>query len=229
MTDEKITKRIRKLLALAENNTNIHESASAAASAAKLMAKYNIDRAAVLIKTLDEDGIIARGFTDKKRKTVPKWVSRLAVPVARVHDCEVRLGYGGQLEFLGETEDTEVASWVMSYLIDQVERFSAKYRRDKRKKLGARNGTVMADYRYGLVAEISNTLKEMINAKQQQAVTGRELVVCKQQLIQKKFHVTYSKVKTNFRDINALHDGREHGKTIGINAVVTNNSNPQLN
>ena len=40
--DQKILIRIKKLLALAENNDNINEAASAAAMASKLMNKYNL-------------------------------------------------------------------------------------------------------------------------------------------------------------------------------------------
>jgi hypothetical protein len=226
--DKKILDRVKKLLALAENNSNIHEAASAMASAEKMMRKYNLDRAEVMAANLKQDDLIEM-MAERGKRRVPEWMGGLIVPVARAYDCEARYTWKNNVkypEFLGQTEDATVASWVFQFLVDEVERLSRAYRRKLRKDMGAGHGVNMADYRQGLVNEIQITLRQMKEEKQEELrnhEAGKALVVVKNQLIAQKYNVTYSKRRQyRIRDASAYYQGRADGKKIQIRKTVTN-------
>jgi hypothetical protein len=231
--DPKILERIRKMLAMAEGKANINESAVAASMAAKLMAKYNIDHADVLLRTIEDDDIVANSV-QTENKEVPAWMGAMVVPVARLNDCEARYWYercpttGARLkrvQYLGQRDDAQVAAWIFSYLCDEVLRLSKVYRRQKRKEFGGGgHGTIMSDYRMGLVEEIKQTITRMREEKRvdlAQHSTGTALVVRKQAMILEKFQVKYSQTRgSSVRDGGAYYDGRRDGKNIRINGAV---------
>lgn len=232
MTDnrDKVLRRIRKLLAVAEGKANIHESATAAEMAAKLMAKYNVERSDVLLREMGSDDIISHCASDS-RKTVPLWMNRLGVSVARAYDCESCLDRDGQgrlqIAFLGYRDDTLIADWVFTFLIHQIDYLSKKYRREKRKQLGARNGTNMTAYRDGLLREIQVTLKAIADAKKT-ATSGKELMVMKNQMIRQKFQVSYSsgRQRVSGKDAGTYEDGRSDGRKVNIGTPVGRDSQP---
>jgi len=229
----KIIERIRKMLNLAENpGATIHESATAAAMASKLMAKYNIDRSAITLEGIRRDDITAEA-TDTGHTSIPRWVHRLIVPVARLFDCEAdaqRTFRDGKrvlyFRVLGQNEDAQVASWTFHYLVAEIERLSKVYRRQLRKQYGAGHGFNMGDYRDGLVDEILITIREAQEAKDRMEkghTTGTALVVRKQALIREKFpHAgRYSQMKPKSpSDGRAYAQGRQDGKNVRLNQPI---------
>jgi len=227
--DRKILLRIKKLLALAENNDNINEAASAAAMASKLMAKFNLERADVLIKEMKPDDLIEQ-MAERGQRRVPQWMSGLVVPIARAHDCEARYSWKGSLkhaEFLGQREDATVAAWVFQFLVDEVERLSKVFRRQLRKERGAGHGVDMGDYRDGLVHEIQVTLRKMREEKEKDLkkhATGQQLVVMKNAMITQKYDVRYKKLKSRqIQDSSAYSRGRTDGQKISLGKKVIGN------
>jgi hypothetical protein len=236
MTDEKILKRIERLLAMSKDASSPNEAAIAARRAEALMREHNLNEADVILKEMTDDDIVdiesSTGYS-----TIPHWMMRLTVPVAKLMDCEVRAyvyNREKRVTYLGQKEDAQVAAWIFEYLVDQVKRLSKKYRAEQRKKFGAGHGTNMGDYREGVVISILATIAEMIAEKETQLkehTTGTALVVRKKDLIEQKFGETkYGNNKgRSMSDADAYHRGREDGNNVRINpAVSTDQAREQI-
>lgn len=224
----KILERIRKILALSENNPSVHEAASAAAMAAKLMAKYNLDRADVMVREITKDNIIIH-FCDfiRRTKDLPRWMHAIIVPIAHLNDCEAQLfqmgrGEGLRVAYLGEKDDATVAAWIFEYLTAEVERLSKKFRAQQRKKFGGGgHGTNMEDYRYGLAVSIVGTIYKMQVEKSNELrghAAGTALVVRKRDLIREKYDIKYRDPEQfELKDPYAFGHGRRDGEKVAIN------------
>lgn len=234
MTDEKILKRIERLLAMAKDSSSPNEAAIAARRAATLMAKHNLEEADVILDEMTDDDIVDI-MADAGATQITHWMMRFAVPVAKLMDCDARVYRSGKrkiVTYLGQKEDAQVAAWVYVYLVDQVKLLSKKYRAQMRKQFGAGHGTNMGDYREGITEEILNTLWQMKKEKEAalaEHVTGTALVVRKQDLIEKKFGETeYSKGKSRqLNDANAYYAGKRDGKNVRINPALNDSSEKQ--
>lgn len=132
---EAILRRIRKLLAIAQDGRgDPNEAAAAAAQADKLMRKFNIDHADLLREQLKANGAgmatyecsanMKRG--DPKRpplKRNPLWAGWLGIRVANLNDCRVRFvrtPTGAMVQFCGTTLDVQAAGFMFDYLVGQL-------------------------------------------------------------------------------------------------------------
>jgi len=122
---EKIVDKVRKLLALSTSN-NVHEAASAAAAAQRLMQEHKLS--ATEISTEDnlddmyELPVGAAGFT-------AIWKFELVTVVARAFFCEalgLRVGKSRKVKIIGVKEDAETASKVFSYLCREINRLARR-------------------------------------------------------------------------------------------------------
>ncbi len=227
MTDERILDRIQKLLAMSKDVGSPNEAAIAARRAAALMHKHNLEEADVILKDLGSDDIQDVG-ADAGNTALPDWMHRIAVPIARLMECDARIYMRGKrkiITYLGQKDDAQVAAWIFMYLVDEIKRLSKVHRRNLRKRFGAGHGRNMGDYRDGVVQEILLTLyrmKEEREAALKDHKTGTALVVLKQELIEKKFGETgYSKSETrSIDDPDNYHAGRRDGKGVRINPAI---------
>lgn len=231
MTDEKITTRIQRLLAMANDASSPHEAAIAARRAEALMRKYNLDEADVILKDMTDDDIVDIG-ANTGYKTMPAWHGTLSVQVAMLMDCECRAyAYHRRrtITFLGQREDAQVAAYIFEYLVETIQRLSKKYRAKMRKEKGAGHGTNMNLYRHGLNHAICQTIKEMIREKEEQMkqhTPGTALVVAKKDLIIKKFGDTNYRTSKSMEinDPIAYLDGKADGENIRINPALDDQS-----
>lgn len=229
MPDEKILKRIQRLLAMSNDASSPNEAAIAARRAEALMREHNITEADTILKDLSDDDIVAQGAATGY-KTLPEWQAILSVQVAKLMDCDCRAYVDSRnrrtVTFLGQREDAQVAAWIFEYLVDTIQRLSKKYRaRMRREKGGAGHGTNMNLYRHGLMRSICETIDEMMAEKAaelKKSAPGTALVVAKQALIEQKFGQTdYGDSKgQKIDDPDAYLDGRVHGKDVRINPAI---------
>lgn len=195
---DSVMRRIQKLLAIAEDTrANANEAAVAAAQAAKLMQKYQIDHADVVKKdltrpdafeTLDASVIMKKGMSHRP-KLVPKWGQWLAVEIAKLNDCHVRLGYsaahGAVVRFFGYKSDVQVAGWMFDYLVDTTIRGIRQYQKE-----GYRSKADSEDFRKGFVQAICWTIAKAIKEKDEMmkaTSSSRELVLVKTQAVVEHF------------------------------------------
>lgn len=215
-TKARVIERVRKLLAKANDASSPEEAAVAASMAEKTMRKYQIENYEVTLADARKEATVATYKVNPK--IVPRWVGQLAVAVARLHEVYTyRIGGVGSLRFVGLDVDVEVAVETLRYLTDTVNRLA------KAHKGGVRGNN---SFRAGATVVLCARLREMSENRQNDTSTSKELVVCKQALIDNWKESTGivlrkgSTSKTSV-DMNSYVAGCEAGRNIGLNKQVT--------
>ena len=119
---EKILDRVKKLLALS-TSSNVHEAATAAAAAQKLMLEHKLTEADVSDTQegqMFELSMGAAGFASR-------WKFVLVTAVARAFFCEavgLRVGKRRKVRIVGRKEDVEIAARVFRYLHAEINRLA---------------------------------------------------------------------------------------------------------
>lgn len=229
---ESVIRRITKLLAIAQDESaNPNEASAAAGQAEKLMRKFQLDSADLLIQSLkagdDMETQDCRGdaiTNGTKAKTIPPWAGFLAVAVARLCDVGTQSvdhkEYGRAVRFFGYKQDVRLAKWIYDYMINTINRLAFDYRKTEDY---IRNGRgVLSDYRKGVVQGIISQINQQIAEKKremEQTVTGRELMVVKADAIVARFGNVFRTKKTNSttRRGDTYHNGYEDGRKVDIN------------
>lgn len=229
---EKILERIRKLLAVAnDDRANANEAATAAAMAATMMAKYQIEESDVVLaelkkaENMDTAEVIATAKTNGTPvKAVPLWASQLATVVSRFYDCGalvVRQKDGQKaVRFYGYKADVTICAWSYHYLITMINRAVSEYRwTDHYQAVGR---TAAHAYRQGFLSSIlinlDNARREREQANKSSEV-GTALVVAKQEAITEKFGDVFATKKIISRskiDRNSYTDGMIDGQKVDV-------------
>ena len=119
---EKILDRVKKLLALS-TSSNVHEAATAAAAAQKLMLEHKLTEADVSDTQegqMFELSMGAAGFASR-------WKFVLVTVVARAFFCEavgLRVGQRRKVRIVGRKEDVGIAAQVFRYLHSEIDRLA---------------------------------------------------------------------------------------------------------
>lgn len=241
-TDSKILDRIKKLLALAHNNTNANEAASAAAQAQALMSRHAID--SMMLETaadgpeepIETETLWVEG---NKRST---WRGRLAVTLCRVNQCkayitEVRTARSqskpqAELRVIGKASDAQTVRYVFTYLVREIERLC-----DEEIELrGSMGKTWCNNFKLGAVDTINMRLieadaKARAEMKKEAGVgTGTALVLVNtaiakvdatREVVQlygkQKLHLSAAKVSEGRYDASARAVGRKAGERVDLN------------
>ncbi len=127
---EQVMQRIAKLLALAEDKSNPHESATAAALAQQLMTRYSVDAATVAAATGEAEADLGEMTTEEilsRGGIVPLWQRLIAGAVTRVNGCKMlfRSSHGhlaGLLLIIGRERDARMARYLTTWLFAEIER-----------------------------------------------------------------------------------------------------------
>jgi hypothetical protein len=153
--DSKIIERVRKLLELANNNTNVHEAANAAAQAQVLMSRFEIGEAMLGAETdtieeqIEADVLYAGG---NKAST---WRGQLAVPLCEVNSCGVYRS-GGDLRIFGRPSDASKVRYLFAYVAREIERLCKEAAAER----GAPGRTWCNSFKLGASSEIGRRLRE---------------------------------------------------------------------
>ena len=160
MEDKKgIIEKIKKIMALAENNPNENEAMAAALKAQKLMAEYSIKESDLGTK-LTEDNI------DKILCQCPgepqKWRFQLAVILAKNFRCNIYT-IGNTIAFYGYEQDREICAEVFHSLYRIGVKLSDKKKREYRRIYGTATGA-RNTFCLGFVDGIKNALEQQCTA-----------------------------------------------------------------
>lgn len=123
MDREKLLDRIRRLLRLAES-PNVHEAATAAATAQELMARHRIEAAALDPAAATEGIVDFRDEPLESSKRLRPWKTILADVVARANGCRIYQLSHGKLDdvvLVGRPEDAELVRALYAELVKRVE------------------------------------------------------------------------------------------------------------
>lgn len=126
MREERIIEKIRKCLALANNNPSEEEAKAAALQAQKLLAKYNISISDVeeIEQEVEEIVEVATWFKEVVKGVARAWKYDLAGIVAKNFRCK-HFFYGkSAVVFYGHKTDAEAASEVFKYLFCMGDRLA---------------------------------------------------------------------------------------------------------
>lgn len=118
----KVTERVRRLLALTDS-PNVHEAASAAKEAQRLMQEHKLTAADVKA----EDGSAITELPLGATGYMASWKFALVTHVARAFFCEVialRVGQRRKIRVVGKKDDAEVAVHVFDYLVKEIDRLA---------------------------------------------------------------------------------------------------------
>lgn len=121
---EKMVEKVRKLLALANNNPNENEAIASAIKAQEIMARFDIDEMEL------EDEVILEEITTNT-VTVGKglkWKAELAKVIAKNFRCKLYYSDDKQsMNFYGHKSDTKIAGDVFNYLFENGNRLARQY------------------------------------------------------------------------------------------------------
>lgn len=159
MTREMAIDKIRKILALAENNPSEHEAISAALMAQKLMAKYNIQETEIQEEVTDNNIESLQVVVSGK---VQKWRLYLAQVVAKNFRCKVYLR-GQDVVFFGYKKDADICKEVFLSLYRIGVKLSDKAKREARSKYGTAKG-IRNSFCIGFVDGIRSELEKQSTA-----------------------------------------------------------------
>lgn len=129
--DNAVLTKIRNALNLAENAATEGEAAAASAAVARLLQKYNLDLADVIISGNAEDLASTMGdiiqvpsaptIYDSARKSA--WVHRIAIAVAEAYFCRPMVSLR-QVWFVGYDTNAKAASHTFNYLYTTLTKLS---------------------------------------------------------------------------------------------------------
>lgn len=224
-----ILRRVKKLLAIADDSRgNPNEAAAAAAQAEKIMRAYNIEHADVLRadilagRALFGTRTCSANMKSKTKapprtKRVPSWAGRLAARVAMLNDVQGLYVFRPEplVEFRGMDADAEVAAWMFDYLVGETiagtRAFQAAARRTKSESASFRDGFVLA------VCDSLRRLEEEKRREMEVTSSSRALVVSKLSAVSEHFgKVKYAQSRARLSDAAAAAAGAEAGRRVDV-------------
>lgn len=153
----KIEKKIKKLLGLAESS-NEHEAAAAAARAHKIALKHGLSLSQIKDDSEDQSDVISQVFHKSGRMAT--WKSQLAFGVSKVFNCSLFVSKSyrmSALTLVGAQHDIASARVTIEYLFEVVERLT-------RKNAYGQGAAVSNGYRFGLIARLIKRLQAQAEA-----------------------------------------------------------------
>ena len=220
--DESIIQKIRKLLALAQNNKNANERDVAMQFAMDMLAKHNLSIAEIAQAGSAGPGDVKVGEFESDIR-LERWTKDICSAVCQLYYCDYysteafTLNYAVRTVpvFIGTKENIAVAVELANYLIKSVRKESNAAYGDARLRRSFRQGAARRIYERAI---------EIIAAeKRQGASTGTSLVVVRNKLESANqnylstLKLTYTSPRVSYIDGNAYSQGQEFGDSVGLN------------
>lgn len=160
MNNKEVIEKVKKILALAENNPNENEALAAALKAQKMMAKFHIQEEDLRDEVTEStiDSIVA-----KHNGKTAKWRLSLALVIAANFRCRVYIQNGKDVCFMGYEKDAMICKEVFLSMYSIGEKLSNKLKRETRKSKGTATG-VKNTFCCGFVDGIKSELEKQCTA-----------------------------------------------------------------
>jgi hypothetical protein len=213
MDNETVLRKIRKLLAMSQDNSSPEEAAIAAGMARKMMDRHQVSEL-----ELTEVPKNAMGMEDWATGTrnVPKPIGILCVAVAKLNDCQAELsqdGYNKSIRFKGMLADCVCATVIMQYLRDMM------YKQAE----CVRGRSDRSAFRLGFSSGVARQVKDILLERNKiQTNAGTALVACKMALVNQEFGMAkYRTSKANLAGNNVAYSmGKAAGQNANLNRQV---------
>lgn len=246
MTDKadisKIMARIAKMLKLSRDaGATEGEAATAAGMAARLMHKYQIEHADIVMQELNESGAVVSEEIQpgRFRQACPSWYFTLAVLVADLFDCKVRNEVTKDeryvnLAVFGFKPDVEVVRHIFLYLENQFNVLALSAWKtnlatnEAYHHVDTPNPSVIRrwkdNYKMGLFFGIESRLKDLYKKDDDEVTADQKagfdlVVVCKKKRIQEVFGDIGYKSKT-VKDNDGLREGMKDAHLVRVNKAM---------
>lgn len=211
MTRTEMLEKVRKLLALAGSD-NEHEAAAAAARAASIMERYEIE-AADLGNLDDEPEEIEETTFDDHGGRLTRWRAVLASILAQASGCAVYT-VGGRIQIVGKPSDVERAGILFRYCREEIERLAIRHARGQ--------GRAYANaYRHGCVSAIGTSIRQEAaktqRAAQEAGNTSALVLVDRQKAANTHMHQVHGSMRASRSQVSSaagLRAGRADGAAI---------------
>lgn len=206
ITNEQVIEKIKKALALANNNPNENEARAALLMAQKLMAKYNVS-----VEMTEDEEVISYAQEKCVHRYDAAYRKPLAAVIARNFRCEF-FYHGSEVVFFGRAFDARVAKEAFEYAYEFAMREGNKLERKAYEERGTARG-VHSSYTAGFIAGLKEALEAQCTA----------LMIVTPQDVKDEFadmsagwKAARGGFKVNFRDIDrdAYRAGHHDGKTV---------------
>ena len=149
---EKLIDKIKKLLALAGNNSNESEAMAAMAKVQELLAENNLSMADIPEgEREDDDETVMENYSDKKRHQ--KWQVILLLALAKINECEYFAYHDNTRVIVGRKNRIEIVRSMADYLFSLVERETKAAKADHTRQW-------ITDFKLGMAVRIAQRLKE---------------------------------------------------------------------
>lgn len=204
---EHMINKVKKMLALAENNPSQEEAIAAALQAQKLMAKYNIHEDEVTLEEIKDE--IDSVFSEQPHDShLMKWRKILAKIVAEAFRCNAYM-HGKDVVFRGYLEDAKLALEVYLSLYSVGHALAKKTESKARSMNGTAKG-VYNSFTAGFLKGVSDAFNEQCTALM--IVTPKEV---KEDFAQfcKESCKSATTVSLKSNDYKAFSSGYEEGKS----------------
>lgn len=225
--NDRIIRRIKRLVSLAEGNANMEESHSAFLQAQAMMVKYGVDPNEIT----DDDEVkevLSQNGTDYKRLY---WYERkLAFIVAKNFRCKNFIRWKHvkgktqkqyRVEFMGLEADVELASSMYRLVLSAIEFYTQRYVR--KHGIGVRHHTqsLKDDYMRGFIDGLERKFVEQIESQE----WGLALVIPKE--VEEKFSIEITRKGRVWRipqieSQESYQQGYEDGNAIDYNKSTIN-------
>lgn len=159
---QQMIEKVKKLMALAENNPSQEEAISAALMAQKLMAKYNIHEDDITLEEIKEGDITSIRTEQKHNSHLMAWRKSLACIVARNFRCKCYM-LSDDVVFRGYKEDAQLAHDTYLMLYNVGNKLGSQMYSSKRAEKGSGKG-VYNSYVTGFLNGVYEALNKQCTA-----------------------------------------------------------------
>lgn len=156
---QKVIEKVKKVMALAENNPSENEAIAAAMKAQRMMAEYHI-KEEELFEEMKEEVVGIRSELGGKSQ---KWRIILGLTLAKNFRCKCLGDYDKQLVFFGYKSDAEICSQVYQTMYKIGVKLSDRMKRQEREIWGTAKG-VRNTFCIGFVDGIKSELEKQCTA-----------------------------------------------------------------
>lgn len=227
MISDKILDRIKKLINLSSNNSNVNEAATAFGQAQTLLEKYRLTLADVENLDVLNEEIQESPTALCEGERVVTWKISLADKICRLNSCKVFIRYdyskgkkNSKYAVVGRPTDIEIVQYLFVSIVSQIEHLC----KIEQKLHNGYGKTWSNNFKHGAAETVAKRLKEAQAVVRQEHATSAGLVLVRQR--EAEVAVWLKKAVPNMKDraavqvrgnLSALEAGREAGKQIQLN------------
>lgn len=228
-----LTDIIRKIKALraraADAASSENEAAKAAEVADKLLREHNIDLSELDVRA---EGVTKSVWGAGRRTRGPETFA--ALKIGNATNCEVWVQSGGEIVYLGNPADVEVALYFTDLVSNAAEACLRAYRKTDQYQLmqyrfSARK--IGSDYRIGVCQRLGERILEQVQAERKPQASGAGLVVVKNALIKQWLEdsgLGFRQKRSNRTVGGAYNTGRGDADSVSIGRGVGTQRTGQL-